>query len=119
MDTNKLQLPKDFFKQFKNKEEFKDFFQSLFKDGVEAMLQAELDEHLGYEKHSREGDNSGDSRNGSSQKTVKGESLGDMLETASRVQRFWQLGMQQISATMMQQEWQQQCSNKQYSQGQN
>ena len=44
MDTNKIHLPKDFFKQFKNKEEFNDFFQSLFKEGVEAMLQAELDE---------------------------------------------------------------------------
>ena len=63
----------------KNKEEFNDFFQSLFKEGVEAMLQAELDEHLGYEKHSREGIKTGNSRNGSSQKTVKSESLGDML----------------------------------------
>jgi Transposase and inactivated derivatives len=79
MDTNKLNLPKDFFKQFKNKEEFNAFFQSLFKEGVEAMLQAELDEHLGYLKHSHEGDNSGNSRNGSSQKTVKSESLGDMV----------------------------------------
>ena len=34
MDTNKINLPKDFFKQFKSKEEFHDFFQSLFKDGV-------------------------------------------------------------------------------------
>lgn len=79
MDINKLNLPKDFFKQFKNKEDFNDFFQSLFKEGVEAMLQAELDEHLGYEKHSREGHNSGNSRNGNSQKTVKSESLGDMV----------------------------------------
>jgi transposase-like protein len=79
METNKLNLPKDFFKQFKNKEEFNDFFQSLFRDGGEAMLQAELDEHLGYGKHSREGNNSGNSRNGSSQKTVKSESLGDMV----------------------------------------
>jgi transposase-like protein len=79
MDTNKLNLPKGFFKQFKNKGEFNDFFQGLFKEGVEAMLQAELDEHLGYEKHSPLGNNSGNSRNGSSQKTVKSESLGDMV----------------------------------------
>jgi transposase-like protein len=79
MDTNKINLPKDFFKQFKNKEEFHAFFQSLFKDGVEAMLQAELDEHLGYEKHAREGFNTGNSRNGISKKTVKSESLGDMV----------------------------------------
>jgi transposase-like protein len=79
MGTNKFTLPKDFFKQFKNKEEFNDFFQSLFKEGVESMLQAELDEHLGYEKHAREGFNTGNSRNGLSKKTVKSESLGDMV----------------------------------------
>lgn len=71
-------LPKDFFKQFKNKEEFQTFFSSLFKQGVEQMLQAELDEHLGYEKHSPEGHNSGNSRNGSYAKKVKTESLGDI-----------------------------------------
>lgn len=35
-------------------------------------------EHLGYEKHSPEGRNSGNSRNGSYPKKVKTESLGDM-----------------------------------------
>jgi transposase-like protein len=34
------------------------------------ILNAETDEHLGYEKHSSNGDNSGDSRNGYSEKTV-------------------------------------------------
>jgi len=79
MTDKKLDIPKDFFKQFKNKEEFKIFFQSLFKEGVEAMLQAELDEHLGYEKYSSEGHHSGNSRNGASKKTVKSASLGDMI----------------------------------------
>lgn len=72
-------LPKDFFKQFKSKEDFHSFFNELFKQGVEEMLQAELDKHLGYEKHSKEGYNSGNSRNGSYKKTVKSESLGDMV----------------------------------------
>jgi len=40
-------LPKEFFKQFKSREEFQSFFNDLFKRGVEEMLQAELDEHLG------------------------------------------------------------------------
>jgi len=57
------QLPKDFFKQFKSKEEFNSFFNSLYKQGVEEMLKGELDEHLGYEKHAPEGRNSGNSRN--------------------------------------------------------
>ncbi len=72
-------LPKDFFKQFKSKEEFHSFFNDLFKQGVEEMLQAELEEHLGYPKHAKEGNNSGNSRNGSYTKKVKTESLGDMV----------------------------------------
>lgn len=43
------------------------------------MLQAELDEYLGDEKYAREGYNSGNSRNGTYPKSVKTESLGDML----------------------------------------
>lgn len=73
------QLPKDFFKQFKSKEEFHSFFNQLFKQGVEEMLKGELDEHLGYDKHSPDGRNSGNSRNGTYKKTVKTESLGDMV----------------------------------------
>lgn len=72
-------LPKDFFKQFKSKEEFHCFFNSLFKQGVEEMLQAELDQHLGYEKYSKEGHHCGNSRNGSYCKKVKTDSLGDMV----------------------------------------
>jgi putative transposase len=72
-------LPKDFFKQFKTKEEFHSFFNNLFKRGVEEMLQAELDAHLGYTKYAREGINSGNSRNGAYSKKLKTESLGDMV----------------------------------------
>jgi hypothetical protein len=36
MNDKKLDLPKDFFKQFKRKEDFQGFFQLLFKQGVEA-----------------------------------------------------------------------------------
>ena len=35
------------------------------------MLQNEMDEHLGYEKHSPEGHHTGNSRNGGSKKTLK------------------------------------------------
>ena len=41
------------------------------------MLKAEMDEHLGYEKHSPEGINSGNSRNGMNKKTLK-TSVGDV-----------------------------------------
>lgn len=78
-DKEQIQLPKDFFKQFKNKEEFHSFFNGLFKRGIEEMLQGELDEYLGYEKHSKEGYNSGNSRNGTSKKKIKSDSLGDLV----------------------------------------
>lgn len=72
-------FPKEFFKQFKSKEEFHSFFNDLFKQGVEEMLKAELDAHLGYEKHSKDGYGSGNSRNGSYQKKIKTDNLGDMV----------------------------------------
>lgn len=79
-DNNpRIPVPKDFFKQFKNKEEFQTFFNDLFKQGVEEMLQAELDDHLGYDKYAREGRKSGNSRNGSYSKKVKTDSLGNMV----------------------------------------
>jgi putative transposase len=40
---------------------------------LERAMQVEMAEHLGYEKHSSDGDNSGNSRNGSSEKTMKGD----------------------------------------------
>lgn len=42
----------------------------LTKRVVERALNAEMDHHLGYVKHSKAGDNSGDSRNGTSKKTI-------------------------------------------------
>ena len=73
------QFPKGFFKQFKDKDSFQDYFSTLFKQGIEEMLQGELDEHLGYEKHSKDGNNSGNSRNGTFPKTITTESVGDVL----------------------------------------
>ena len=70
---------KDFFKQFKNKDGFHSFFNQLFKQGVEEMLRGERDEHLGYQKHSPEGRNKGNSRISSYKKTVKSDSLGEIV----------------------------------------
>lgn len=52
----------------------------LKKKVLEGMLQGEMTDHLGYEKHSKAGDNSGNSRNGSSLKTVLLESGALALE---------------------------------------
>src|SRR5262245_16081282 len=42
----------------------------LTKQVLEAGLEVEMDEHLGYEKHAAEGRNGGNSRNGTRSKTV-------------------------------------------------
>ena len=42
----------------------------LFSGTIEQMLEAEMDEHLGYEKHSVAGNNSGNSRNGYNTKEI-------------------------------------------------
>ena len=45
----------------------------LIARSLEQMLESEITEHLGYEKHSPEGRNSGNSRNGKTQKTLKND----------------------------------------------
>ncbi|MFN7098311.1 MAG: IS256 family transposase [Gammaproteobacteria bacterium] len=55
----------------------------LLKLTVERAMNAELDEHLGYEKHAVEGKNSGNSRNGYSSKVLKGD-FGEVEITTPR-----------------------------------
>src|SRR5665811_2247769 len=53
----------------------------LTKALLERAMHAEMTEHLGYEKHDPAGNNSGNSRNGATSKTLKGD-FGEMpLET--------------------------------------
>jgi len=42
----------------------------LFAGTIEQMLESEMDEHLGYEKHNNSGDLTGNSRNGYNKKTI-------------------------------------------------
>ncbi len=72
-------FPKGFFKQFTDRESFQGYFNTLFKRGIEEMLKSELDEHLGYSKHTVEGYNSGNSRNGSFPKTITTENVGELV----------------------------------------
>ena len=51
----------------------KQLFQNLVKDTLEAFLELELEEHLGYPKNDPEGRGSGNSRNGGTPKTVRGD----------------------------------------------
>lgn len=64
-------------------EDVHQLLKALFKGTLETMLEAEMDEHLGYEKHNNRGDLSGNSRNGYNTKKIQSE-LG---ETELRVPR--------------------------------
>ena len=56
----------------KTQSDLNDFTKALQKAAIEAALGGELNHHLGYEKHSPEGNGSGNSRNGKSKKRLKG-----------------------------------------------
>ena len=53
----------------------------LTKAVLERAMQVEITEHLGYEKHEAKGNNSGNSRNGVTRKTLKGDFGEIELET--------------------------------------
>jgi len=57
----------------KTTEELEDLTRLLRKTTLEAMLEGELEDHLGYPKHALKGHHSGNSRNGFSSKILKGE----------------------------------------------
>jgi transposase-like protein len=52
-------------------QDVQDLLKNLFKGTIEEMLEAEMDDHLGYDKHSPLGDLSGNSRNGYNKKTIQ------------------------------------------------
>jgi transposase-like protein len=61
----------------KTGKELNEFLSSIYKQGVEALLNAEMDEHLGYKKNGIKPDDTENIRNGSSSKTLKSDN-GDM-----------------------------------------
>lgn len=67
------ELAEEFAKDLKTPEDLSAFSAQLKKIEVEAALGAEMEEHLGYSKHAPDGNNTGNSRNGSSKKTLKGD----------------------------------------------
>lgn len=69
--------------QCKSIEDVRELLKKIFKGTLEGMLEAEMTEHLGYEKNSLEGDGSGNSRNGYNTKTLQS----DLGETVLRVPR--------------------------------
>ncbi|GAB2617309.1 IS256 family transposase [Belliella aquatica] len=61
----------EFPKQFKTGEDLFSFLSQLQKRGVEAILEGELDNHLGYDKH--QNSNGENSRNGHSKKKLRNQ----------------------------------------------
>src|SRR4249919_4247877 len=54
-------------------DDVKGLLKGLTKAVLERALQGELTEHLGYDKHDPSGNGSGNSRNGVTRKTLKGD----------------------------------------------
>lgn len=74
MDEKEMRaLAEQLAKNIKTEKDLSDFNKQLRKMTVEAALGAEMEEHLGYSKHAPEGHNTGNSRNGYSSKTLKGD----------------------------------------------
>jgi hypothetical protein len=57
----------------KKPEQIQSLLKQLTKSVLERAMQAEMTEHLGYEKHDPAGYNSGNSRNGKTRKKLKGD----------------------------------------------
>lgn len=75
IDEDRLEeLAAELAKGVKSEQDLADPLGRLMKMTLQKALNAEMDEHLGYEKHSPSGRNKKNSRNGYSTKTVKGES---------------------------------------------
>lgn len=73
MDEKEMRaLAAQLARNIKTEKDLSDFSRQLKKMTVEAALGAEMENHLGYAKHSSEGHHTGNSRNGYSVKTLKG-----------------------------------------------
>ena len=79
-----FQIPPEILKEMSSLEDVEHLFKDLFKQAVQAMLEAEMTEHLGYEKHHATGRNGGNSRNGTSSKTIQTGTVGEVLLTQPR-----------------------------------
>ena len=74
--TIRDEILEEILKDYKNPEDLigKDgIFKELTKRLVEKAMESELTHHLGYDKYSSSGKKSGNSRNGKSSKTIKGD----------------------------------------------
>lgn len=74
MDKKKLKsLVKELAKDVKSEKDLSVLTSEIVKLTVETALNAEIEDHLGYSKNSPDGRNTGNSRNGYTSKTLKGD----------------------------------------------
>lgn len=74
VDSAQLEaLSVELAKHIKSEQDIAALSRQLLKLTVERALNVELEEHVGYAKHAQEGRNQGNSRNGYSRKTLKGD----------------------------------------------
>jgi transposase-like protein len=71
MQSVQMQLAKELAKECRTVEDIHNKLKELFKDSLQEILEAEMADHLGYDKHNTDGNNTGNSRNGYSKKTIK------------------------------------------------
>ena len=74
MDESKVRaLAEELAKSIKTEADISELTKTIRKNFIEAALNAELDDHLGYEKHDPAGRGSGNSRNGKNTKKLRGD----------------------------------------------
>lgn len=71
MQTMQEKTIKELAKECHTVEDIQKMLKDLFKDTLQQIFEAEIEEHLGYKKHSIEGNNTGNSRNGYNKKTIQ------------------------------------------------
>ena len=70
LTEQEMELVKHLMSDCKSTGDIQSKLKRLFAGTIEQMLESEMEEHLGYEKNSVEGNNSGNSRNGYNRKTI-------------------------------------------------
>ena len=73
LDEREMELAKILMADCKTTGDIQAKLKKLFAGTIEQMLEAEMDEHLGYEKNSVMGNNIGNSRNGYGKKTISSD----------------------------------------------
>jgi transposase-like protein len=67
----------DPIRKIRSSKELSDHFKGMFKAAIKDILEAELEEHLGYQKYEHEGKSKSNSRNGTNSKKLKSQ-LGEI-----------------------------------------